>query len=116
MKCPKCKTNDLLDRGIIISCEANDRTESGCNFIIWRTVLAKLGHQLSDGELKTLIKGGEIELHLVSLKYGSPFDCIGTLIEKDCRWSIHFEFNNEFCPRNELIPNHLTAPIFGEAE
>jgi len=105
MKCPKCGRN-ILDRGAIVCCAGFRRTGVMCNFAIKRAHLCKLGRgMLTDFELKELIRGNEIELHLVN-KDGIPFDCFGRLEEtEDCQWwNIKFRFsNNEDNRRTDRI-------------
>lgn len=108
MNCPKCGTGQVMDGERFLVCDRNvRRDESSCNFIIWRNVLQKLGHEkLTDSELKKLLAGKEIPLKLTSNKSGTPkpFECSGFLAEVDGRWKIEFKFaeKKEVAPKGPV--------------
>lgn len=107
MDCPKCKTRKLIDRERFVACEANKRDGTGCNFILWRNVLQKLGlEKLSDEQIATLASGQRVHLELVSAKTSKKFECDGELVEENDKWKIHFHF-----PETAPAP----AKVFGEA-
>jgi len=54
--------------------------ESTCDFKIWQNALARYGKWLSYKEIRELLSDGEIEVELVSKKYGKKISYTKTII------------------------------------
>jgi len=98
-KCPTCKdgtveVREKLVRGkkvkLYACSNAYWRSEDGelwelddsatCNFRIWQNTLARYGKWLSYKEVRELLEKGELEVELVSKKYGKKINYTKTII------------------------------------
>jgi len=98
-QCPKCGGEILVGlKNFRCRRFIKSGDQSGCNFILWRNDLERLGKdELSDQEVAAMLRGEEIALELVSPKSFKIFACTGKLGEQDCkdgkiRWRIIFTY------------------------
>ena len=68
-ECPLCGGN-LVDIGMAVKCEKNEKNGSGCSFILWKN---SFGHDFTADEFDDLLDGKRIIIDAIGKDSGKSY-------------------------------------------